>query len=343
MGALRTPPTLNDVARRAQVSRATVSRVLNNNPRVAEALRVRVVEAIRQLGYEPNRAARRLRAGSTDVFGLIISDIENPFFTSVVRGIEDTAYQHQLSVVLCDTGEDPARQQMYLRVMLAERVAGLIIAPTIGDEDYAELRRAGMPLILLDRRSDYFETDAVTIDNVGGAFLAVKHLIDLGCQRIGMIGGSPHLSTGRERYEGYRKAHSAAGLKVDERLIKVGNFRTDGGYRLAQELLDASAPPQALFVANNLMTLGALRALRERGVRLPEDMALVGFDDMPWASELCPPLTVVSQPTYEMGQETVLLLVRRLAHPDAPARTVTLQPRLVIRESCGAQLAARRS
>ena len=335
--------TLKDVAERAQVSRATVSRVLNNNPKVAEDLRVRVLDAIRQLGYQPNRAARRLRASSSDVLGLIISDIENPFFTSVVRGVEDTAYEHQLSIVLCNTDEDLVKQQMYLRVMQAERVAGLIISPTNINEDFSDLKQLGIPVIFLDRRTDAFEADAVLVDNVGGAYLAVKHLLDLGYTRIGMIGGFPHLTTGRERYEGYRKAFQAARLPVDERLIKVGNFKTESGHRLAKELITASAPPQAIFVANNLMTLGALRAMREHGVRIPEDIALVGFDDMPWANELCPPLTAVSQPTYELGQETVLLLLRRLAEPDAPVRTVILQPRLVVRESCGATLHQRSS
>jgi LacI family transcriptional regulator len=336
-----TAPTLKDVAEHAQVSKATVSRVLNNNPNVAEELRVRVLESIRLLGYQPNRAARRLRASVSEVLGLIISDIENPFFISVVRGVEDAAYASQMSVVLCNTDEDPVKQQMYLRVMQAERVAGLIISPTNVNEDFTELKQLGIPVILLDRRTDKFETDAVTIDNVGGAYLAVKHLIDLGYERIGTIGGSPHLTTGRERYEGYRKALHAAGLKTDEKLIKVGDFKTGSGYYLAKELIGLPQPPQAIFVANNLMTLGTLRALRENDVRVPQDMALVGFDDMPWSSELCPPLTAVSQPAYELGQETVQLLLRRLANSEAPIRTVTLQPRLVVRESCGALLQSR--
>jgi LacI family transcriptional regulator len=336
-----TAPTLKDVADHAQVSKATVSRVLNNNPNVAEELRVRVLESIRLLGYQPNRAARRLRASVSEVLGLIISDIENPFFISVVRGVEDAAYASQMSVVLCNTDENPAKQQMYLRVMQAERVAGLIISPTNVNEDFTELSQVGIPVILLDRRTDKFETDAVTIDNVGGAFLAVRHLIDLGYERIGTIGGSPHLTTGRERFEGYRKALNAAGLKIDEKLVKIGDFKTDSGYRLVSELISLPRPPQAIFVANNLMTLGTLRALRENNIRVPQDVALVGFDDMPWSSELCPPLTAISQPTYELGQETVNLLLRRLANPDAPIRTVTLQPRLIVRESCGAMLRSR--
>jgi LacI family transcriptional regulator len=230
---------------------------------------------------------------------------------------------------------------MYLRVMQAERVAGLIISPTSIHEDFSALRQVGIPVILLDRRTDSFEADAVSVDNVAGAYLAVKHLTDLGYQRIGIIGGSPYLTTGRERYEGYRKALTAAGIKIDEKLIKVGNFKTDSGYVLAKEFITSPQPPQAIFVANNLMTLGTMRAMREHAIQIPQDIALVGFDDMPWSSELCPPLTAVSQPTYELGQETVQLLLRRLADPQAPIRTVTLQPRLVVRESCGALLRRR--
>jgi DNA-binding LacI/PurR family transcriptional regulator len=336
-----TTPTLKDVAEYAQVSRATVSRVLNNNPSVDEEMRVRVLEAVRHLGYQPNRAARRLRASSNDVLGLIISDIENPFFISVVRGVEDIAYANQMSVVLCNTDEDPEKQRMYLRVMQAERVAGLIISPTSIHEDFTALRQVGIPVILLDRRTDSFEADAVSVDNVAGAYLAVKHLTDLGYERIGIIGGSPHLTTGRERYDGYRKALTAAGIKIDEKLIKIGNFKTESGYTLAKEFITSPQPPQAIFVANNLMTLGTMRAMREHEIRIPQDIALVGFDDMPWSSELCPPLTAVSQPTYELGQETVQLLLRRLADPQASIRTVTLQPRLVVRESCGALLRRR--
>jgi DNA-binding LacI/PurR family transcriptional regulator len=248
-----------------------------------------------------------------------------------------------MSVVLCNTDENPVKQQMYLRVMQAERVAGLIISPTSINEDFAQLKRLGIPVILLDRQTDKLQTDAVVVDNVAGAFAAVHHLIDLGYDRIGIIGGTPHLTTGRQRTEGYRKALTTAGLKIDEKLIKTGDFKTDSGYRLANEFIASSSPPRAIFVANNLMTLGALRAIREQGVQVPQDIALVGFDDMPWSSELCPPLTAVSQPTYELGQETVHLLLRRLADPNAPIRTMTLQPRLVIRESCGAWLRRRNS
>lgn len=332
--------TIRDVAAQAGVSRATVSRVLNNNPAVDTVLRERVVEAVRALGYQPNRAARRLRAQISNVIGLIISDIQNPYFISVIKGVEDVAYAHQMSVILCNSDEDPAKEQMYLRVMAAEHVAGLVIVPSQIKEAQSldRLRQMGIPVTLLDRFTPDVEVDAVKVDNERGAYDAVRHLTGLGYRRIAIITGVLSLTTGRERYTGYQMALAAAGLPREPSLVKEGDFKTESGYRLTRELWASGRPPDALFVSNNLMTLGALRALRELAVRVPQQLALVGFDDMPWSGDLYSPLTSVSQPTYELGAEAVNLLLRRLADPASPFRTVMLQPRLIVRESCGAAL-----
>jgi DNA-binding LacI/PurR family transcriptional regulator len=336
--------TIKDVADFAHVSNATVSRVLNNNPQVDEALRARVLEAIHALGYQPNRDARRLRARSSNVIGLVISDIQNPYFISVIRGVEDAAYSNQMNVVLCNSDEDLSKQGMYLRVMEAERVAGLIIVPCDSElnQDIRQLQKTGIPIILLDRALANAQMDAVVVDNVRGAYEAVSHLVDLGYRRIAMIGGSPSVMTGQDRLKGYRQALAEAGIDIENALVKSGDFKMESGYRLARAMMTVSNPPEAIFVANNLMTLGALRALRELHIRVPEDVALVGFDDMPWSGDLYSPLTAVSQPTYELGQEAVHLLRRRLATPDAPFRTTALQTRLIVRESCGARLQDRR-
>lgn len=336
---------MQQVAEHARVSKATVLRVLNNDPKVASDLRIRVLKAIQDLGYQPNRAARRLRGTPSGVIGLVISDIQNPFFISVMQGVEDTAYAHQTSILLCNTSEDLARQQMYLDVMQAERVAGLILVPTSDTsvKSLAGLKLSGTPLILLDRWIDGLEADIVQVDNVGGAQLAVRHFIDLGHDRIAIVVGAPNLSTGRERQRGYRDCLSAAGIAIDETLIKTGNPYREDGYRLTRELMLSAQPPRAIVVGNSLMTLGALQALRELNLRVPDDVAIVGFDDLPWADELCPALTAVSQPTYELGREAVHLLLRRLAEPDAPFRTLTLQTRLTVRESCGAKQGKRES
>lgn len=332
--------TIKDVAQSAGVSSATVSRVLNNNPQVDEAMRVRVMDAIDRLSYQPNRDARRLRAQTSNVVGLVISDIQNPYFISVIRGVEDAAYARQMNVVLCNSSEDLEKQAMYLRVMEAERVAGLILVPCHSqrDDDVKRLQKSGIPVILLDRALQNVQMDAVIVDNLRGAYDAVTHLISLGRRRIGLIGGLPHVRTGQDRDQGYRDALKAAKLPIDEKLMRGGDFTMETGYRLALDLLSDPQPPDALFVANNLMTLGALRALREKRIRVPEDVALVGFDDMPWSGELYSPLTAISQPTYELGQEAVHLLLRRLAKPEAVWHTVMLQTKLVVRESCGALL-----
>lgn len=332
--------TIRDVASHAGVSRATVSRVLNNNPAVDTALRERVVEAVRTLGYQPNRTARRLRAQTSSVIGLIISDIQNPNFISIIQGAEDVAYAHQMSLILCNSDEDPAKEQMYLAVMAAERVAGLVIVPSLTNDTQrlSRLKQMGIPVILLDRLVADVEVDAVKVDNERGAYDAVRHLISLGCRRVAIITGVLDLTTGRERYAGYQMALAAAGLPHTPAMVKIGDFKADSGYRLTRDLLLSEQPPDALFVSNNLMTLGALRALRELGIQVPQQIALVGFDDMPWSGDLYSPLTAVSQPTYDLGTEAVSLLLRRLAEPGSPFRTVMLQTRLIVRESCGAGL-----
>jgi LacI family transcriptional regulator len=331
---------IDDVAKRAGVSRATVSRVLNNNPKVDADLRERVLEAAKDLGYQPNRAARRLRAQSSNVIGLVISDIQNPYFLSVTRGVEDAASAQQMSLILCNSDENLDKERMYLHVMEAERVAGLIIVPAHSDhgKDLNALKKAGIPIILMDRAVKTVQVDTLKVDNEHGAYEAVNHLIQLGYRRIATIAGSCHVSTGLERYQGYKSALESAGMALDDSLVKFGNFKTESGYTLAHDLMNTSNPPDAIFIANNLMTLGALQALRERSVRVPEDVALVGFDDLPWSGELYSPLTAVAQPTYEIGQEAVRLLLRRLANPKAPYQTVVLQPHLNVRESCGIRI-----
>jgi DNA-binding LacI/PurR family transcriptional regulator len=335
--------TIQDVADFAEVSKATVSRVLNGNPTVDETLRLRVVSAIQTLGYHPNRSAQRLRLNTSSVLGLIISDIQNPFFTSVVRGVEDAAYDAQMSIVLCNSDEDPDKQTMYLEVLRSERVGGLIITPASSqDLDLlSQFHDANVPIVLLDRWVEGEDFDAVTVDNVSGAYNAVKHLIDLGYHRIAIVSGMSHLTTGKERYEGYRMALEEAGIPIDSDLVKIGNFKTDSGDQLTSDLLDMNPPPEAIFTANNLMTLGALEAIHRRGLRIPQDIALVSFDDMPWAGALSPRLTAVSQPTYELGQQAVRLLLRRLELPTAEPEHVTLPTNLLIRESCGAALQKR--
>jgi len=332
------PVTLEDVARRAGVSKATVSRVVNRNYGVSEPLRQRVMQAIQALGYQTERPAHRLRGTAGEIVGVIVPDIQNPYFTSVVRGIDDLAYSYQLSVLLCHTGDHPAKQDAYIRMMMTERVAGLILAPSFGitRDPLQQLAQSGTPVVLIDRLVSHLRFDTVIVDNVQGAYQGVRHLIDQGCQRIAFVGGDLQLSPGRERLSGYQQALADHDLPPDPALIQIEHFSVESGRRLTRALLNRPQPPDAIFAASNSLSMGVLKAVREAGGRIPADVAVVGFDDVPWADDLFIPLTTVTQPACEVGREAVRMLLRRHSEPAAPVRTVTLPTALTIRESCGA-------
>jgi LacI family transcriptional regulator len=326
--------TISEVARRAGVSAATVSRVLNGRTDVSRDLAARVHTAVQELGYRPNGVARNLRRQATKVWGLIISDIGNPFFTSVVRGVEDAAHEAGYSLVLCNSDDDLEKEQRYIDVALAEQLAGVIISPASEPStDVSALVDRGIPVVAVDRRVGRLDVDTVLVDNVSGARLATQHLVESGCRRIACITGPTRTTTAAERLQGFRQAHEAAGREVDEELVILENFKTDGGYDGAQRLLGINRPPDGLFVANNLMTVGALEALMDAGVQIPDDMLLVGFDDIPWARLTRPRLTTVNQPMYDMGREAGRLLAARIGRDTSLPRTVVLPPDLQVRES----------
>lgn len=330
--------TIADVAQQAGVSRATVSRVLNHHETVNPILQDRVLLAVETLGYRPNRIAQRLRSNTSDVIGVIVSDIQSPFFVSVVRGIEDAAYTNEMNMVLCNADEDLERQRTYLSYLQAENVAGIIVSPTwhMNESDELEMfLNSGIPIVLMDRVVQNYQFDTISVDNVDGAYNATKHLIDMGHIDIAILGGNLKLSTGQGRYDGYIKAMQEAQLPIKDDYVMFGNFTEADGYRLTIDMMTQATPPQALFVNNNLSTMGALKAIRELGLTMPQDVAVVGFDEIPMATELITPLTVVAQPTHEIGQEAIRLLLRRLKSPNAPIQSLLLQTQLIIRESCG--------
>lgn len=329
--------SMKDVAKRAGVSTATVSRVLSGGTGVSPRLQQRVLAAIEELNYQPSRVARSLRTRSSRILGLIISDIQNPFFTSVVRGVEDVAYAHQYVLLLCNSDEDPDKEKLYIDVLQAEQAAGMIVSPTREDSPhFAPLVEAGYPMVCMDRRLPGLAVDTVVVDNVEGARRAVSHLLALGHNRIGTICGPRVMTTGRERGEGYRLALEQHGLTMDPVLVYIGDNKETGGYRGAQQLLSLPDPPTALFVGNNLMTIGAMNAISDRGLRIPEDVALVSFDDLPWSSLYRPALTAVVQPTYELGHAAAELLLKRIDDNGRLPREIELATTLVVRESCGA-------
>lgn len=327
-------PNIADVARRADVSVATVSRVLNHHPRVDPQLAARVRKAVRELGYEPTRAARTLRTRKSRVWSLIISDIRNAFFTDVARGMEDVAYEAGYSLILCNAGEDPIKESAYIRLALAEQVAGIIVAPArITGLDLRNARANGVPVVAVDRRSRDANIDCVLVDNVRGASAAVGHLVDNGYQRIACITGPLDTTTGSERLRGYQEALAGRDDLGDHVLTRHTDYTEAGGYTEMMSLLDGPERPDAVFIANNSMALGALRAIDARGLAIPRDIAVVCFDDPSWAQLLRPALTAVAQPTYDLGLETARLLLSRLEGYEGAAREVILSPDLRIRQS----------
>lgn len=326
--------TIHEVASTAGVSASTVSRVLNGRTDVSPNLAARVHAAVKELDYRPNSIARNLRRQATMVWGLIISDIGNPFFTALVRGVEDAAHEAGYSLVLCNSDDDLGKEQRYIEIALAEQMAGVIISPSSeASTDLSVLLDRGIPVVAVDRRVGRLDIDTVLVDNVWGARLATQHLMDAGCRHIACITGPTRTTTAAERLYGFRQAHEAAGLEVDEDLVILENFKEDGGYNGARRLLRNERRPDGMFVANNLMTVGALEALVDAGVPIPRDMLLVGFDDIPWARLTRPRLTTVQQPTYEMGREAGRLLAARIGHQPGLPRTIVLPPSLQVRES----------
>jgi LacI family fructose operon transcriptional repressor len=323
---------IKDVAEAAGVSTATVSRVLANKPHVRPEVRERVLAAVEQLAYRPNRVARTLRSQQSTTIGLIVSDIRNPFFTAISRAVEDTAYAHGYSLLLCNTDEHPEKEELYLKLMQDENVAGIILAPTRQTiARFADLN-IDVPIVLVDRTLRNGDVDAVLLDNVTAAYDLTTHLIAQGYQRIGAIIGAVS-TTGRERQRGYEEALRDHGLASSPDLIKYIQPKTAIGRAAALELLDLSQPPDAIFASNSLLSAGALQAIRERRLVIPDDVALVGFDDTIWASLVQPALTVMAQPTDDMGRTATELLLQRLAEPNRPTRKVILQGELRVRES----------
>ncbi len=332
-------PTINDVARRAGVSPVTVSRVINNVSNVNPATRVKVERAIQDLGYVPSVAARSLRSKRTSTLALVLPDITNAFWTTVARGVEDAAQSCGYSVFLYNSDETPSKQLRYLDVIASQRVDGVIIAPYDSDaRNLAGLRARNIPTVVIDRRIKGWDVDTVYGDSVSGAYALIQHLIGLGHQRIAMVSGPPNTSTAEDRVTGYYLALIEAGIPVSPSLVKHGEFQAVSGERLTYQLLDEGLNPTAIFAANNAIAIGVIDALEKRGLHIPQDIAVVCFDDLPNASRFFPFLTVAVQPAYDMGVNAAQLLLSRLeAEGGLQPRQVVLPARLLIRYSCGSK------
>ncbi len=325
--------TIGDVAKQARVSTTTVSRHLAGQ-RVREAAAVQA--SIEALNFRANEMARSLKSGVTRTIGLVVPDVSNPFFAAVTKGVESVSRQLELNVFLSNTDENVERERAVLHGLIG-RVDGVILAPAREESDNtAELRRARVPIVLLDRRlTDGDDLDCVLVDSTGGASQAARHLLSLGHHRIGLISGPLDTTPGRERYEGFTAALRAAGGDIDPALVQMGDFKTESGYQAALRLLGLPVAPTAIFSANNLMSIGALRALHDMGVRIPDELSLIGFDDLELAELLSPPLTVISRPAVEQGVLAMRLLRNRIeAKRSGRAQHIVLDTRLTVRGSC---------
>lgn len=330
---------MRDVAVDAEVSTATVSRVLAGGSGVVREVRYRVLESVARLNYQPNRFARGLRSGQSKVIGLIIPDLRNPFFTGIAHGVEGTLYAAGYTLQLGNSDGQPEREQAQLRILRGEGAAGLVfIAGNRPEANYDMLHTWGIPLVAVDRSPGSLAVDLVSSNNRDGVRQAVAHFVALGYSEIAMLTGPAGINVAEERLGGYLDALRRAGLPPREEFILHSDFGHAGGYAAMGRFLDLPRPPRAVVVANNLMTLGAIQQLEERRVRIPEELALVGFDDMPWASYLRPPLTTVAQASEELGKIAAQLLLERIKDPQRPVRQVVLPTRLEVRASCGAAL-----
>jgi DNA-binding LacI/PurR family transcriptional regulator len=327
---------MKEVAAYVGVSTATVSRVLGGKSGVRPELEQRVRQAIDELGYHPNQAARRLRERKARIIGVLVPDIQIPFFASIVVGIDRILQEAGYLPLLGNSFDTLASEQAHLNNFLSEGVSGVIFAAANSTDvsNYDRFRQARFPLVAIDRTPGTLQVDTVQVANQQASSQAVGHLIQEGHQRVALIAGPSTISTAVERQAGYEGALRQAGLPVLPELIQAGDYTLEGGYRAMRTLMEGEAKPSAVFIANNVMTLGALQYLNQQALEIPCDIAVIGYDDMPWAASLRPPLTVVAQPDSEIGVLAARLMLERINQPESSIKHITLDARLVLRASC---------
>lgn len=335
--------TIRDVAQQAGVSTMTVSRVLNRTGYVSPATRQRVEGVIAELGYVPNTLARSLRSKRTKTLALVLSDITNPFFTTLARGVEDVASDHGFNVIFCNTDESPRKQAEYLTVLVQKQVDGVLLVPARSEpEPVCFLQQRGIVVVVVDRCIPGVAVDVVRGESEQAACQLTEHLLALGHRRIAMLCGPSDVSTAIDRQLGYQRAYRQKGFAAPDELIFHDSYTVASGVRMTQLALAAQPRPTALFAANNFIAIGAFQALREEGLRAPADLSLVAFDDLPLTLILDPFLTVASQPAYEIGWRATELLLARLASENhSAAQEIVLPTALIMRRSTAPPAAVR--
>jgi LacI family transcriptional regulator len=339
--------TIKDVALRAGVSVTTVSHVVNDTRHVSAKGRERVEQAIRELGYVPNAMARSLKSNTTSTLGMLIPNSSNPYFAEIVRIVEDRCFGAGYTLVLCNTDDEPRRQSVYLQVLAERRIDGLIVVSTgAGDDDslVTQLHGLRIPTVLVDREIADPDCDLVETAHMQGGLLAVRHLLSLGHRRIACIGGPIGVMPSEQRIEGWRMALAETGAAPNaDALLWRGGFTSQGGYEAMHAILRTEEKPSAVFVCNDLMAIGALRAAHESGVHVPDDLSIVGFDDIELSAYTSPPLTTVAQPKERIGALAVDMLLERVGGKRRDPRKVVLQPELRVRASTARQAGSRQA
>ncbi|WP_027722884.1 LacI family DNA-binding transcriptional regulator [Maridesulfovibrio zosterae] len=327
---------LKDIAEAAGVSTATVSRVLNGKVNVRPEVREKVLEVVARTNYKPDRAAQRLRSRKSTYIGLIVADIQSPFFASVARAVEDVAQKNNYNVILCNTDENHDKERMYLEMMQNENAAGVILAPTLRlSENFALTKSYSLPIVVIDRQVQGHSVDMVLIDNRQAALELTRHILSQGYKRIAALFGN-NSATGQQRQSGFKEALHEAEIPENDILIKNLPAKEHAAHKAVSELLELPDPPDAVITSNGLLGAGAFRAIRDKELAVPEKVAFASFDESAWTEMTRPAITVVEQPTYAIGQTACEMLIKRIIDPKRPIRKVVLDSKLIIRQSCGA-------
>ncbi|NLG84543.1 MAG: LacI family transcriptional regulator, partial [Firmicutes bacterium] len=318
-------PTIKDVARLAGVAPCTVSNTLNGTGYVAKATRERVLAAVRELGYQPSAIARGLKLGRTNMIALIIPTISTSMFSEMIEGIEEVATATNYHLIVCRSARDPNRELTYLNLFRDGRVDGIILAaPRVDDPCFAEIATAKVPVVLVGGKAPGEDVPSVVVDNRKGASEAIRYLLELGHRRIGFINGPLTVFDSRERFEAVKDTLGKAGVPFDEHLYIEGDFTQSSGYAAAREIMSRGARPTALFVGCDTMAIGAMQALKDMGFRIPEDVAVVGFDDIKYAQYFEPPLTTVRQPAYQGGSRATKMLLNLIEGKSLPRKHLVM-------------------
>ncbi len=330
-------PTIKDIAKKLNIHHSTVSRALHNHPDVKEATRKLILETAEAMNYEPDIFARNLKQNTTNIIGVIVPEIKHHFFSAVISGIEDVAYSKGYVIMVCQSNEQYEREVMNARALLSNKVAGLLVSmsQTTHKCDHFKLyQERGIPLVFFDRVCREFNTASVIVNDFRGAYQAVNHLIQKGRKRIYHIGGTKQLEISRKRYEGYKAALKDNGFPIEQQKVVWKGLQEEDGVAGMEELLaDSANMPDAVFAVNDPVALGVYEVLKKKGLKIPEDLSVVGFSNNPISAFVNPALTTVEQPSFEMGKAAADLLIKQILNEDGQKEEIVLPTRLIVRAS----------